>query len=204
MGETLDVKQFQSNCVNCTDPFENWSRFFPRSWYPIAFGVGNTVSHFYGIDINYDESYWQSILIFTSSHCGLPWLLSWQRIHLQCRRPWVILGSGRSAGEGIGYKLVFLGSPGGSAGKEPACNAGDLGLIPGLWRTPGEGKDYPLQYSGLENSMDCIVPGVANSQTRLSDFHFHFSLSFHGSQLFIVSNSSRSDVFGYFIKDLYN
>ena len=49
---------------------------------------------------------------------------------------------------------VFLGSPCGSAGKESACNAGDLGLIPGLGRSPGEGKGYPLQYSGLENSMD--------------------------------------------------
>ena len=49
------------------------------------------------------------------------------------------------------------GFPCGSAGKESACNAGDLGSIPGLERSPGEGKGYPLQYSGLENSMDCIV-----------------------------------------------
>ena len=54
---------------------------------------------------------------------------------------------------------------GGLAGKEFACNEGDLGSIPGLGRSPGEGKDYPLKYSGLENSMDCIVPGVAKSQT---------------------------------------
>ena len=58
----------------------------------------------------------------------------------------------------------------GSAGKESACNAGDLGLIPGLERSPAEGKDYPLQYSGLENSMD-TVHGVAKGRTRLSDFH---------------------------------
>ena len=57
-----------------------------------------------------------------------------------------------------------------------ACNAGDLGSIPGLGRSPGEGKGYPLQYSGLENSMDCIVHGVAKSQTRLSDFHIPFLL----------------------------
>ena len=49
---------------------------------------------------------------------------------------------------------VFFGFPCGSAGKESACNAGDLGLIPGLGRSPGEGKGNPLQYSGLENSMD--------------------------------------------------
>ena len=56
----------------------------------------------------------------------------------------------------------------GSAGKEFACNAGDLDSIPGLGRSPGEGNGSPLQYSGLENYMDCIV---AKSQTRLSDFH---------------------------------
>ena len=58
-----------------------------------------------------------------------------------------------------------------SAGKEFACNAGDLGLIPGLGRAPGRGKGFPLQYSGLENSMDCVVLGVAKSRTRLSDSH---------------------------------
>ena len=61
--------------------------------------------------------------------------------------------------------------PGGSSGKESACNAGDLALIPGLGRSPGEGKGYPLQYSGLENSMDCILHGVAKSWTQLSNFH---------------------------------
>ena len=59
-------------------------------------------------------------------------------------------------------------SPGGSEGKESACNGGDLGLIPGLERSPGKGKGYPLQYSGLENSRDCIVHGVTKSQTRLN------------------------------------
>ena len=54
---------------------------------------------------------------------------------------------------------VFLGFPCGSVGKESACNGGDLGLIPGLGRSPGEGKGYPLQYSGLENSMDFIAKG---------------------------------------------
>ena len=54
---------------------------------------------------------------------------------------------------------------GGSAGKESTCNVRDLGLIPGLGRSPGEGNSYPLQYSGLENSMDCIVHGVTKSRT---------------------------------------
>ena len=56
---------------------------------------------------------------------------------------------------------MFLGFPGASAGKESACNAGDLGSIPGLRKSSGEGKSYSLQYSGLENSMDYIVHGVA-------------------------------------------
>ena len=62
--------------------------------------------------------------------------------------------------------------PDSSVGKESACNVGDLGSIPGLGRSLGEGKGYPLQYCGLENSMDCIVHGVTKSQTRLNDFHF--------------------------------
>ena len=67
------------------------------------------------------------------------------------------------------FQFCFF--PCGLAGKESACDAGDLGSIPGLGRSAGEGKGYPLQYSGLENSMDCIVYGVAKSWTRLSDFH---------------------------------
>ena len=65
---------------------------------------------------------------------------------------------------------MFLGFPYGSADKEPANNGGDLGLIPELGRSPGEGKGYPLQYSGLENSMD--YNGATQSQTQLSYFHF--------------------------------
>ena len=78
---------------------------------------------------------------------------------------------------------VYVGFPCGSAGKESTCNAGDLGSIPGLGRSPGEGKGYPLQYSGLENSMDCIVQGVTKSQTQLSDFHFHFFFPLFWSRL---------------------
>ena len=56
---------------------------------------------------------------------------------------------------------VFLGFPCDSAGKQSACNEGDLGSTPGSGRSPGEGNSYQLQYSGLENSMDCTVLGVA-------------------------------------------
>ena len=65
--------------------------------------------------------------------------------------------------------------PGGSDGKESVWNVGDLGSIPGLGKSPRERNGYPLQYSCLENSMDCIVQGVAKSQTWLSNLHFHFS-----------------------------
>ena len=67
--------------------------------------------------------------------------------------------------------LAWEGFPRGSAGVESACNAGDLDSIPGLGRSPGEGKGCPLQYPGLENSMDGIVHGVVKSQTQLSDFY---------------------------------
>ena len=61
-----------------------------------------------------------------------------------------------------------------SVGKESSCNAGDPTLISGLGRSPGERKGYPLQYSGLENSMNCIVHRIAKSWTWLSEFHFHY------------------------------
>ena len=73
----------------------------------------------------------------------------------------------------LGLTSYTLGFPGGSDDKESTYNAGDLGLIPGSGRSPGEGNDNPLQYSCLENSRDrgawrATVHGVANSWTRLS------------------------------------
>ena len=69
-----------------------------------------------------------------------------------------------------------------SVGKDSACNTGDPGSIPGLGRFAEEGIGYPFQYSGLENSMDCIVHAVARSQTRLSYFHFH---------MYVISNKAK-------------
>ena len=71
----------------------------------------------------------------------------------------------------------FLGFPYGSVGKESACNTRDPGSIPGLGRSPGERKGYSLQYSSLENSVNCIVRGVAKSQTLLSVFHAKVTLT---------------------------
>ena len=70
--------------------------------------------------------------------------------------------------------------PDSSVGKESACNAGDPSLIPGLRRPPGEGKGYPLQYCGLDNSMDCIVHRVTKSQTHLSNFHSYHKMIITG------------------------
>ena len=64
--------------------------------------------------------------------------------------------------KGVSY---IRGFPDSSVGKEYACNAGDLGWIPVWGRSPGEGNGYPLQFSGLENSMDCIVHGFTKSWT---------------------------------------
>ena len=84
--------------------------------------------------------------------------------------------------------IYYKGFPCGSDGKESACNAEDLGSIPGLGRSPGEGKGYPLQYSGLENCMDHIVHGVVKSQTQLSNFH----LTSHITNLSVVRISKDS------------
>ena len=104
---------------------------------------------------------------------GSPGGSAGKKIYLQCRRPqfnsWVRKICWRRDRLPT---LVFLDFSCGSAGKEIACNSGDLSLIPGLGRSPGEGKGYPLQYSGLENSMDYIVHEVAKGWTPLSDFHF--------------------------------
>ena len=70
----------------------------------------------------------------------------------------------------------IYGFPDSSVGKESTCIAGDPSSISGSGRSAGEGLGYSLQYSGLENSMDCIVSGVTKSRTQLSDFHFHFML----------------------------
>ena len=94
-------------------------------------------------------------------------------------------------GQGL---LYFLNQkkviPGGSGGKESSCNSGgDLDLIPGSGRSPGEGNGNPLQYYCLEKFMDrrawrATVHGVTNSQTRVSDFHFHWPpLQFSNTRL---------------------
>ena len=71
------------------------------------------------------------------------------------------------------YLVLIEGLPCSLSGKESAFNARDLGSIPELGRSPGEKKGYPLQYSGLENSMDCVVHEIEKGQTQLSNFHFH-------------------------------
>ena len=135
--------------------------------------------------------YWNTCILL-----GSPWSLKEQRVkpHLSIPFPMCMESAGSSAAPSctqrcipggtpwalskciclsghLGLSRFPLGCPGSSAGKESAYSAEDLGLIPGLGRFPGEGNGYPLLYSGLENSMDCIVHGVTKSWTGLSDFH---------------------------------
>ena len=135
-------------------------------------------------------------LIFTDNYIQREIILTTKRVNKRttqavCRRKSILYiptliqgkwGGPFAKGSGPFFHLsqlaIIIGFlPYGSAGKESACNVGDLVSIPGLVRSPGEGKGYPLQYSGLENSMDCIVHGVAKSRTQLSDFHFHFPIT---------------------------
>ena len=80
--------------------------------------------------------------------------------------------------------------PGDSSGKESACNVGDLDLIPGFRRSPGKGHNYQLQYSSLENSIDCTVHGVT-----MSDFYHKY---FNSQSLFFVNNLYNSVLFFFF------
>ena len=97
---------------------------------------------------------------------------------------------------------IFWDFPGGSDSKASAYNMGDLGLIPGLGRSPGEGNGNPLQYSCLENSMDgeawwATVHEIAKSQTRLSNFTFTFIVYFNSilfSQIFACQVCARDHI----------
>ena len=122
----------------------------------------------------------------------LPWELSWQRIHLQCRRPQFNSWDGKICWRRDGLPTpVFLGFPCGSAGKESSCNAGDLSLKPELGRSSGEGKGYPVQYSDPENSKTCIARGVSKSRTGLKDFHFHLNVWVKGYGRYCSLPTSR-------------
>ena len=80
-----------------------------------------------------------------------------------------------------------MGFPGGLAVKESACSVGDLGSNPRLGKSPGEGNGCPLQYSGLENSMDSIVHGVTKNWIQLSDFHFTLACNISSSYILCLS-----------------
>ena len=102
----------------------------------------------------------------------------------------MILGLGRSPGEGKGYPLQYSWAPlVGSAGKESTCNVGDLGSIPGLGQSPGDGNGYPLQYSGLENSMDYSMGSQRVGHSRVTFTSLHFTWFILGFNLCVVQFS---------------
>ena len=96
-----------------------------------------------------------------------------------------------------------MGFPCGSDGKESTCNVRDWGSIPGLGRSLGEWKGYPLQYSGLENSMNCIVHGFTKSQTQLSDFYFQ-NIHKNSNQLLLLHFIVFRDSIGIISLNLQN
>ena len=119
-------------------------------------------------------------LIFTTQiglSEGFPGSSAGKRICFQCRKPWFDSWVWKISWRWDRLPTsILLGFPSGSVGKESACNAGDLGSIPGLGRSPGKGNSYPLQYSCLATSMDrgaLQAPdlGVTKSWMRLKDFH---------------------------------
>ena len=120
--------------------------------------------------INWDQLFHLHLLTWFISEMDL---LSFLRIgeQLHCLSFWML----EVAIKEIWVPVDLQTFPCGSAVKESACNAGDLGSIPGLGRSPGDGKGYPLQYSGLENFMDYTVCRVTKNQTWLSDFHLHLT-----------------------------
>ena len=113
--------------------------------------------------------FWSSLAFWWSNGC---WQFDLSLVPLPFLNPaWTSGSSQFTYCWSLAWRILRI--PCGSAGKESAHNAGDLDSVPGLGRSPGEREGYPLQYSGLENSMDCIVYEVAKSRTQLSDFHFH-------------------------------
>ena len=123
---------------------------------------------------------------------GFPGSSADKTVHLQCRRPGLIPGSGRSAWEGIGYPLQYSWASlvAQLVKNQPAKQETWVWSL-GWEDSPGEGNGYQLQYSGLEysglensgleNSMDCIVHGVAKSKTGLSVFHWITELEWTGT-----------------------
>ena len=127
--------------------------------------------------------------MWAASHSWVPsakkimitWVGRWGQVHWGSPGPWPPAQSSLvhshpfpSVQMSLFSNLCCLmGFPGGSAGKESVCNVGHLGSVPELGRFSEEGNSYPRQYSGLENSIDCIVYRVTRNRTRLSDFHFN-------------------------------
>ena len=122
------------------------------------------------------------LLIFSDSSVG-------KESACSVEDPGLIPGSGRSNGDGIDYPRQYsCTSLVAQLVNNPSATQETWVRSLGLGRSLGEGKGYTLQYSGLENFMDCIVYGVAKSQTELNDFHFHFQFQFTQHNLVYINS----------------
>ena len=119
-------------------------------------------------------------------------LIARSRICLQCRKPWFDSWVGKISWRRDRLPTpVFLGFPCGSADKESACNVGDPGSIPGLGRSPGEGECYPVQYSGLENSLSLEgYPPLPNRVKWVTQYMKQEPRSMGVKKLFLIENTS--------------
>ena len=118
-----------------------------------------TVTHQASLFVGFlKQEYWRGLPFYFPGDLPSPWIKPMFLVSSVVGS--LPLAPPRKVHIGLGPSLKTLGFPCGSAGKESAYNMGHLGLIPGLGRSPGEGHSYLLQYSGLENSKDCIVHGL--------------------------------------------
>ena len=174
MSDPLRPHRLQHAGVPCLSPTPRvYSNSFPLSWWCHPTISSSVIPIFSCLQSFPASGSFQMSQFFTSGGQSIGVSASAPVLPMNIQ-DWSPLGwTGWISLQSKGLTRVFSNTTvHGSAGKESTCNAGDLGSIPGLGRSPGGGKGYPLQYSGLENSMDCIDHGVTKSQTQLSNFHF--------------------------------
>ena len=137
------------------------------------------LSHLQGL-VAKETSWWWKVGMGTQPQPSAVPLQAWGQDNTACRRDPFKFGKKGPVTQSVNSPEVSAGPglPGGSDGKESACNIGDLGSIPGLERSPGERNSYPLQYSGLENSMDRAAWHAIVHASQRVRHNFHFTSVF--------------------------